>query len=174
LNVRLASLAIASLLGCLACQPAAVAPAARREQPKDAVLHDATLSTWRANTPVVTARAKTITWFRQDGRFIAGDVDAQLPSRQGPIEVKTPRVEGHVTGEALDASQGVTVRSKRGVATSPSAHVATGPEGTIVSSDAGVVFEGPGQKLTARAFRLDANAQRATFEGVETSTEGAP
>lgn len=138
------------------------------------MLHDATLSTWRGNSPVLTAKSGAVAWYREEGRFVAADVVASLPSREGPVAVTAPRVEGAVTGAALDASGGVTVRSPRGVAQSPTAHVENGPEGAIVSSDAGVVFDGKGQHLEARAFRFDAAAQQASFERVVTSTEGAP
>jgi hypothetical protein len=169
--VRIRLFPAAALVATLACQPAENAPAPRTEAPKDAVLHQATLDTWRRNSHVVTARADTVTWYRQDARFVAAQVTAQLPSRDGPVEVTAPVVEGQVSGEVLDAHGGVRVVSARGVATGPSAHCENGPDGTIVSSDAGMVFTGPGQRLTARAFRFDANAQRARFEGVETSTE---
>lgn len=165
----------AALLAASACRPEQpAAPASAPQAPKDAVLHKATLSTWRKNTPVLTAKSDAVTWYRQESRFVAAEVVATLPSREGPVAVAAPRVDGKVTGEALDASGGVTVRSARGVAHSPTAHLENGPAGAIVSSDAGVVFEGKGQRLQARAFRFDTHAQQASFEGVETSTQGAP
>jgi hypothetical protein len=164
-------LPIAALL-LAACQPGPNRPRSG-EAPKDAVLHDATLSTWRRNAPVVTAKAETVTWYRQDGRFVAEKVDAKLPSRQGSVDLTAPRVDGNVNGEALDASGGVKVKGARGEGMSPTAHCENTPEGTIVSSDAGVQWNAPGQSLTARAFRFDSATQHAQFEGVETQAEAA-
>jgi hypothetical protein len=170
--VRLAFTAAALL--CLGCQPKPEAVRAQGEAPKDAVLHDATLSTWRKDTPVITARAKTVTWYREASRFVAGAVEAEFPSREGAVRVTALRVEGAVAGDSIDAKGGVTVHSARGVAKGPSAHVENSAEGAVISSGEGVQFEGKGQKLTARTFRLDTREQRASFEGVETSTGAAP
>jgi lipopolysaccharide export system protein LptC len=163
--------ALLALLLLSACQPT-VEVRPRSEAPKDAVLRDATLSIWRGNTSVVTARAREVTWYRQDGRFVAETVAATLPSKQGPVELTAPKVEGNVTGEALDASGGVVVTSARGTGKSPTAHCENGPDGTIVSSNDGVVFQGEGNTLVAKSFRFESNAQHARFEGVETVTRG--
>lgn len=169
--MRLAFTAAALLF--LGCQPQPETPRATGDAPKDAVLHDARLSTWRKNTPVISARAKTVTWYRQDGRFVAGAVDAELPSKDGAVQVTAPQVEGALAGDAVDARGGVVVRSARGVATGPSAHVENSAEGAIITSQEGVRFEGKGQKLTARTFRFETREQRASFEAVETSSEVA-
>lgn len=162
--------AAAALAGCAQ----APAPERPRETPKDAVLHGATLQTWKGGGRVVTATAETVTWFRADDRFTAEAVVATLPSRAGPVFVTAPRLDGNVAGDVLDASGGVTLVSERGRGSAPTAHLENRAQGTVVSSTDGVQLSGPGQSLTAKAFSFDSAEQRATFEGVETRVGGAP
>ena len=158
---------------CAACSRPPAAPGTpAAEPPRDALLQNVTLRTWHGSNKTVEADAKTLTWRREASTFTATDVVARLPSKKGEVVMRAPRLDGTLGGDAFEATDGVTLSSARGEAQSPRAQYTRTPEGSAVTSDAGVRFAGPGQKLTARGFQFDVTEQHATFIGVETEVGG--
>ncbi len=157
--------AIALLLsGCARPPPPPSAPK------PDLRLTQARVRAWDETGLRLDARAPELLVSKGAGTLEAHDARLSLP-RSG-AQVRAPVLAGNLAGDQFEAPRGATLDTASGLhGTAPFARYRRVADAGVFSGEHGVTLEqsDAGFSLSAAAFELDEQSQRARFEQVQTT-----